>query len=202
MDACSHIWMPRASRQVSLNSPVYGFRLAISRIPGGRAIRGDSCSGWSVATAAKFREDRDKEFGSLASSRDGRYIYTRTLTAGSIMVIDAAPPHGAREVSYLGVELTQNACGPVILQFPKTEGERAAVQRGIGSRRSGRGRISALARCDHHEAAQDPARSLTAPSGRIGPWCRIPLGTRRAVSPTVRSLSPAARLRPRRLPYS
>src|SRR5258708_33598149 len=109
--------MPSASRQVSLISPVYGFRLAISRIPGGRAIRGDSCSGWSVA----------------------------------------------REVSYLGVELTQNACGPVILQFPKTEGERAAVQRGIGSRRSGRGRISALARCDHHEAAQDPARSLTAP---------------------------------------
>ena len=34
-----------------------------------------------------------KEFGSLASSRDGRYIYTRKLTAGSIMVIDAAPPH-------------------------------------------------------------------------------------------------------------
>src|SRR5258708_13610824 len=127
MDACSHISMPRASRQVSLNSPVYGFRLAISRIPGGGLS--EEILVLDGASLLPLERIARKEFGSLASSRDGRYIYTRKLTAGSIMVIDPAPPHGAREVSYLGVEFTQNACGPLILQFPKPEGNPAPLQR-------------------------------------------------------------------------
>jgi hypothetical protein len=52
-----------------------------------------------------------KKFINIAAGHDG-HLYATTLHAGSIMAIDAARPHRVREVSGLGVELTQVLVAP------------------------------------------------------------------------------------------